>query len=476
MPEPNDAPQLEPAIIVIFGITGDLAQRFLLPALYHLIKEDLLHDKTEIIGTSRREISVEEMLSGTKLCTSEPNGVCDPAALQKMRDHFRMVRLDPTNDADYGALLQTMNGLEDTEGVCMNRLYYLSIPPQVYGPVIRHMGAEGLNGSCQHGNASSRLLIEKPFGYDTASARELIETMSRGFSEEQVFRIDHYLAKETVQNILTFRFQNPIFEALWNREHIERIEVSASEAIGIEGRAQFYEPLGALRDFIQSHLLQLLAIVTMDRPEAMGSRHIHASKQALLEQIRAVPATEIEEHAVRGQYEGYRAEVNNPGSATETFGGLRLFIDSPRWEGVPLVLWTGKKLAEKRTEVAVRFKSRSGEATNYLRMRIQPNEGIELDLLVKKPGFATELQPTAMDFSYQQNFGGHSHPDAYERVLVDAVRGDRTLFATGEEVMQAWRIVQPVLDAWSRPGNQLPEYPGGTAGATLIEPIENLLK
>lgn len=472
MPASNDTPKLEPAIIVIFGITGDLAQRYLLPALYHLIKEGLLHDKTEIIGTSRREISVEEMLSDAKLCASEPDGVCDPAALQAMRDHFRMVRLDPTNDEDYAELLQTMNSLEDTEGVCMNRLYYLSIPPQVYGPVIRHMSAKGLNGSCQHGNASSRLLIEKPFGYDTASARQLIETMSHGFSEEQIFRIDHYLAKETVQNILTFRFQNPIFEALWNREHIERIEISASEAIGIEGRAQFYEPLGALRDFIQSHLLQLLAIVTMDRPEAMDSRRIHASKQSLLEHIGAVPAANVDGHAVRGQYEGYRNEVNNPGSTTETFAGLRLFIDSPRWEGVPLVLWTGKKLAEKRTEVAVRFKSRAQETTNYLRLRIQPNEGIELDLVAKKPGFDTELQPTAMDFSYQQNFGGHAHPDAYERVLVDAVRGDRTLFATGEEVMQAWRIVQPVLDAWSRPDSSLPEYRSGTAGPSLIKSLD----
>jgi len=470
-PDPNRAPQLEPAVIVIFGVTGDLAQRYLLPALYHLIKEGLLHDKTEIIGTSRREITTEEMLSDTKLCASEPNGVCDPAALQKMRDRFRMVRLDPTDNKDYAELLRTMNGLEDTEGVCMNRLYYLSIPPQVYGPVIRHMSTEGLNGSCQHGNAGSRLLIEKPFGYDATSARELIETMSHGFSEEQVFRIDHYLAKETVQNILTFRFQNPIFEALWNREHIERIEVSASEAIGIEGRAQFYEPLGALRDFIQSHLLQLLAVVTMDRPEAMDSQHIHASKQALLQRIQAVPAGLVKNHAVRGQYAGYRDEVSNPGSMTETFAGLRLFIDSPRWGGVPLVLWTGKKLAEKRTEVAVRFKSRAQETTNYLRMRIQPNEGIELDLVAKKPGFDTELQPTAMDFSYQQNFGGHSHPDAYERVLVDAVRGDRTLFATGEEVMQAWRIVQPALDAWSRPEATLDEYAGGTDGAELARSL-----
>jgi glucose-6-phosphate 1-dehydrogenase len=467
MASDNENPKLEPAIIVIFGITGDLAQRYLLPALYHLMKEGLLHDKTEIIGTSRREIKAEEMLSDAKLCASEEGGVCDPAALQKMRDHFRMVQLDPTNGGDYSRLLKTMNGIEEEEGVCMNRLYYLSIPPQVYGPVIRHMGETGLNGSCQHDVATSRLLIEKPFGYDTKSAQELIETMGHSFSEEQTFRIDHYLAKETVQNILTFRFQNPIFEALWNQEHIERIEICASEAIGIEGRAQFYEPLGALRDFIQSHLLQLLAVVTMDRPEEMDSEHIHASKQTVLQQIKAVPASQVNEHTVRGQYEGYRDEVENPDSTTETFAGMRLFIDSQRWEGVPMVLWTGKKLVEKRTEIAIRFKSHDNEATNYLRMRIQPDEGIVLDLLAKKPGFEAELQPVAMDFSYQQNFDSHNHPDAYERVLVDAVKGDRTLFATGEEVMQAWRIVQPVLDAWGRQESMLEEYPGGIAGAEL---------
>lgn len=467
----SSSPKLEPAVIVIFGITGDLAQRYLLPALYHLIKDGLLHEKTEIVGTSRREITVEEMLSDVKLCANEPGGVCDPAALQKMRDHFRMLKLDPTNGDDYATLLQAVNDIEEAEGVCMNRLYYLSIPPQVYGPVIRHMGEKGLNGSCQHGVAASRLLVEKPFGYDSKSARELIETTARSFGEEQTFRIDHYLAKETVQNILTFRFENPIFEGLWNHEHIDRIEISASEAIGIEGRAQFYEPLGALRDFIQSHLLQLVALVTMDRPAGMDSEHIHDSRQTALKHIRAVPADRIDEQTVRGQYEGYRQEVGNPDSITETFAGLLVSIDNPRWENVPVVVWTGKKLSEKRTEITIRFKTKAGEATNYLRLRIQPDEGIELELLAKKPGFDTELQPVAMNFSYQQNFKGHDHPDAYERVLVDAVRGDRTLFATSEEVMQAWRVVQPVLDAWSRSASGLEEYAGGLTGAELAQQL-----
>lgn len=464
-------PQVEPSIIVIFGITGDLAQRYLLPALYRLMKNGLLNDKTEIIGTSRRSIDLDEIYNEVKLCVNEADGVCDPAALEKIRSHSRMIQMDPSNSDDYAKLLEIMNGVEDDLGVCLNRLYYLSIPPQVYGPLIRHMEEAGLNGSCQHGTAESRLLVEKPFGYDTASALQLINEIAAGFREEQTFRIDHYLAKETAQNILTFRFQNPIFEALWNRQHISHIEVYASEKIGIEGRAQFYEPLGAMRDFIQSHLLQLLAIVTMDRPAALDSEHIHESKQAVLKQVRAVAADRVEQDAVRGQYGGYRDEVGNPDSRTETFAGIRLSIDSERWKDVPIILWTGKNLAEKKTEVTVCFKSREGEAANYLRMRIQPNEGIELDLLAKKPGFNSELQPAAMDFSYRQNFGDDSYPDAYERVLIDAVRGDRTLFATGEEVMQAWRIVQPVLDNWERTDDGLTEYPAGISGDDLAQPL-----
>lgn len=471
MTDPSRIPKLEPSIIVIFGVTGDLSQRYLLPALYHLVKDGLLHEKTEIIGVSRRHIDPAELLNDTTLCSQEEDGICDPQALQKMREHFHMVQLDPSNGEDYARLLKTMNEYEDTEGVCMNRLYYLSIPPQVYGPVIKHMEAEELNTGCQHHVAESRILIEKPFGYDTKSAQVLIEELTHGFREEQTYRIDHYLAKETVQNILTFRFENPIFETLWNRNHISSIEVSASEKIGIEGRAQFYEPLGALRDFIQSHLLQLLAIVTMDRPAAMDSQNIHASKQAVLRQVRAVAADKINEDAVRGQYENYRQEVNNPNSRTETFAGIRLSVNSERWQNVPMTLWTGKQLAEKRTEVTVCFKGQDGEAANYLRMRIQPNEGIELDLLAKKPGFDNELQPAAMDFSYRNNFGSHEHPDAYERVLVDAVRGDRTLFATGEEVMQAWRIVQPVLDAWSRSAQGPDTYKGGSDGPALADGI-----
>jgi glucose-6-phosphate 1-dehydrogenase len=455
-------PQLEPAIIVIFGITGDLSRRYLLPSLYHLIKDGLLHEKTEIVGVTRGTLTTEELLDKVALCGDENDGVCDPEALKAMHTHTTMVQMDLTSSSDYTALHEKLDAIEKDNGVCMNRLYYLSIPPQVYMPVIRLLGKEGLNTSCQHGRAMTRLLVEKPFGFNLQTAKDLIHETAEVFGEEQIFRIDHYLAKETVQNILTFRFQNPIFEALWKQKYIASISISAHEKIGIEGRAAFYEPLGALRDFIQSHLIQVLAIVTMDKPDVFDSEHIHTSKQQVMQQIEPIPADRVAKRVIRGQYEGYRDEVNNAKSVTETYAGVTVYIDSPRWEGVPIRLSTGKALSERKTEVCVSFHGASGQTNNHLRFRIQPNEGIELDLLTKKPGFSDELETTAMDFSYNHDFENHGHPDAYERVLVDAVRGDHTLFATSEEVLASWRVLQPVLDEWAKRSDDLVFYKPGT--------------
>ncbi len=466
----SEQPSLSPTIIVIFGITGDLSHRYLLPALYHLFKDGLLHEQTEIVGISRKKMTARELLDQVELCVNESDKTCDPDTLNKMYSRSQMFEMDPVNPDDYVKLRALLDDIEKKHGICMNRLYYLSIPPQVYDPIITQMGKAGLNASCEHGKAMTRLLVEKPFGYDLVSAQSLITDTALVFGEEQIFRIDHYMAKETVQNILTFRFANPIFEALWNQEHIERIEISASEQITIEGRAQFYEPVGALRDFIQSHLLQVLAIVTMNKPETMDSEHIHISKQNVLDQVEPVPANMVNTHSVRAQYMGYKEEVSNPDSTTETFAGIRVRIDSERWRDVPIIIWTGKALNEKRTEICVYFKG-NGEQPNRLRFRIQPNEGIELDLLTKKPGFENSLQSVAMDFSYQQNFNNNDHPNAYERVLVDAVRGDHTLFSTSQEVLAAWRIVQPVISEWAKNSAGLSEYAVGTVGYDLVKPI-----
>lgn len=456
-------PNLEPAIIVIFGITGDLSRRYLLPSLYHLIKDGLLHEKTEILGVTRGTMTAHDLLGEVSIASDKDSAVPDPEALQKMRDCTTMFQMDLTNSDDYASLHQKLDDMETETGMCMNRLYYLSIPPQVYMPVIHLLGEQNLNTSCQHGKAMTRLLVEKPFGFDLQSADDLIKEISEVFGEEQIFRIDHYLAKETVQNILTFRFQNPIFESLWSQQYISDISISAYEKIGIEGRAAFYEPLGALRDFIQSHLLQILAIVTMDQPEILDSDHIHAAKQAALQSIESVPADKVTERAKRGQYEGYRDEVHNPESVTETYAAVTVYMNNPRWEGVPIHLSTGKALSERKTEIRIGFHGASNQSSNLLRFRIQPNEGIELDLITKKPGFTDEMQTTAMDFSYSHDFANQGHPDAYERVLVDAVRGDHTLFATSEEVLASWRVLQPVLDEWKKRSGDLIFYKPGAA-------------
>ncbi|MEK7594034.1 MAG: glucose-6-phosphate dehydrogenase [Patescibacteria group bacterium] len=454
----DGATKLEPAIIVIFGITGDLSQRYLLPSLYHLMKDGLLHEQTEILGITRGTTTTEELFEKVELCVNEIDKVCDPDALAAMHERTQMFQMNLDNAEAYEALHNKLDAIEEQKGICTNRLYYLSIPPQAYLPVIRQLGDKGLNKSCQHDKAATRLLVEKPFGFDLSSAEELISETAKVFDEDQIFRIDHYLAKETVQNILTFRFHNPIFESHWDNKHIASIDISAYEKIGIEGRAVFYEPLGALRDFIQSHLLQVLAIVAMDQPEVLDSEHIHASKKAVLDQVLPVPADKVSELAVRGQYEGYREEVKNPDSVTETFASLTVYIDSPRWQGVPIRISTGKGLNERKTEVNITFHNPPDPASNHLRFRIQPNEGIELDLVTKKPSYSHELQTTAMDFTYLDDFANNGHPNAYERVLVDAVRGDHTLFATSQEVLASWRVVQPVLDAWAKQSDDLLTY------------------
>lgn len=458
--------QLSPTILVIFGITGDLSHRYLLPALYHLFRDGHFHEQTEVVGISRRSMTAQDLLNGVDLSggDGDANNI-NQDDVSKLQDHIRMFEMDPVKPEDYLRLHDLLDQIETEKGICMNRLYYLSIPPQVYDPIITQMGNAKLNTSCAHGEAMTRLLVEKPFGYDLVSAQALITDTAQVFGEDQIYRIDHYLAKDTVQNILLFRFANPMFEALWNRDHIDSIEISASEQLTIEGRAQFYEPIGALRDFIQSHLLQILAIITMDEPEYLESENIHQAKQITLEKVKAVPADQVNTSTVRGQYKGYKQEVENPDSHTETFAGIRVQINTERWQDVPFIIWTGKALSEKKTEISIHFKGGS-EQPNYLRFRIQPNEGIELDLVTKKPGFDETLQPVVMDFSYQQNFN-----NAYERVLVDAVRGDHTLFATSVEVLAAWRIVQSVIDEWSKNSDSLIEYEPGTRGQDLIQKL-----
>ena len=462
--------ELAPATIVIFGVTGDLSKRKLLPSLYELEKNSLLHPKTRILGITRREISIADLLDEAKAGIRSEDGRVDNAVIDRLAKKIELYDMNAAQPGDYPGLKKHLDDIEDKAGICMNQLFYLAIPPQISATIIKQLGENGLNRGCdRHGNLS-HLLLEKPFGFDTTTAEELIDTTRRYFRERQLFRIDHYLAKETVQNLVTFRFRNPIFEDIWDNHHIKSITITADELLDIEGRANFYEQTGAMRDLIQSHLLHVMSVIMMDRPrDITDSDDIHACRQRVLDSIEPVPADRIQERALRGQYEGYKTEVGNTATWMETFAALKLYSRDVKWRDVPIYIRTGKGLAAKQTCVVVEFKPKTDdhEHTNQLVFYIQPDESIVVKLWVKKPGYDRTLQTAPMKFSYEQTFDSHGHPDAYERVLVDAIRGDNTLFATSDEVMSAWRILQPVLDAWSVNGNDLHVYAKGSEGPDL---------
>ncbi|HET9174288.1 MAG TPA: glucose-6-phosphate dehydrogenase [Candidatus Saccharimonadales bacterium] len=437
---------LDPTQLVIFGITGDLSRRYLLPALYHLCKDGLLPEQLVIIGTSRQALDLDDFLGHVEVCVLEQDKVCDPEVLNQLRALMRLVQLDPTNPEDYHKLKLTLDSVEDEFGTCMNRLYYLSIPPQLYAQVIQHLGEAELNASCAHGNALTRLVVEKPFGYDTPSAQELIDRTGQWFGEHQVFRIDHYLAKETVQDVLLFRQHNQSYETCWNSATIASIDIVAYEHLDVQGRS-FYDEIGALRDLIQSHLLQLLALTTMELPEKDSSDSFHASKEQLLAALGAFPADQVATHTTRGQYIGYRDEVGNADSMTDTFAALELTPPIPRWKNTTFRIATGKALDAKRTEIKVTLTD--GRAVHF---RIQP-----------EPRIAVDNDPSAVtDFSGVERPVNHPGADAYERVLIDAIRGDQTLFASSREVMACWHFVQPILDEWAKNAVALQPYEKGS--------------
>jgi glucose-6-phosphate 1-dehydrogenase len=461
---------LDPAILTIFGITGDLARRYLLPAIYQLAHNDLLPTTFKIVGVTRQALTTADIIQSFQKSLETAGIHYVPATLAKLEANLVVVSMDITDNEEYVRLKKELDTIEDSVGQCLHRLFYLSIPSTVYGPVVKRLGQHDLNQGCQHGSTDSRLLIEKPFGYDLNSAEELIKTLASSFSENQIYRIDHYLAKETVQNILTFRASNPLFQAVWSNQHIKRIIITAAESIGIEGRATFYEPIGALRDIVQSHLLQIAALVTMGIPDQLSATAIHTARQKLLESIQPPHPDDMAAKTVRGQYGSYRQEVENPDSQTETFAALELTIATPTWEGVPLILKTGKKLSAKTTEINIVFHEPAGAGhNNYLTMRLQPHEGIALDLRIKRPGFDVEMEHVTMEFDYHGLDA--EHPDAYERVLVDTMRGDQTLFATSAEVLASWHVVQPVLDAWQHNHVPLQTYISGSAGPDAAQKL-----
>lgn len=436
--------KLPPTILVVFGITGDLSQRYLLPALAEVAKATQLPKDFRVLGISRRDVSAAEVL-GRRYKT--------------LASFTQVFQMNLEDAEDYRGLRKK---LADTSKEVKRRpqvIFYFAVPPVATLGIIRHLGQAGLN------HARTKLLLEKPFGFDLQSARVLIAQTSKFFPEDQIYRIDHYLAKEMAQNIVVFLGSNSLFRDSWSNQSIEKIDVIVAEKIDIEGRAQFYESTGALRDIIQSHLLQLAALTLM-KPctgvfeyEELPGRRL-AALQAL--------SIDTSKPILRAQYNGYQKEVKNPGSTTETFVGLTLKSADPRWQGVPIVLASGKNLNDKLTEIRIYFKKQDASEINMLKLRVQPREGIELDLWIKEPGYDRRLKQKPLAFTYEQHYG--RLPDAYERVLVDAIRGSHSLFASSSEVLESWRILEPVQKRWSMMSRDLFFY---KAGSTLEEVLYN---
>jgi glucose-6-phosphate 1-dehydrogenase len=474
---------VHPTALVIFGGTGDLAHRKLLPALYNLAHEGALPERFDLIGIARREQTHEQFRaiareSIERFSRRRP----DPDVLDGLLGDMRYVS-GTFDDRDvYSALNTTLGEFDERAGSRLNRIFYLSTAPEFFPVIAEALGAAGLN---EADGAECRIVIEKPFGYDLASARQLNADVLSVFDESQVFRIDHYLGKETVQNLMALRFANALFEPVWNRNFIDQVQITAADDIGIEGRAGYYEGAGALRDLVQNHMMQLLALLTMEPPAAFEANRLRDEKLKVLEAIVPPAVAEVPSLAVRAQYgpgesggaqvPGYRSEEGvAPDSRTETFAGLRLHVSNWRWAGVPFYLRTGKRLARKVTEIAVilkpvphlAFQSRGsiGVQANQIVLTVQPDEGVSVSLGAKIPGATMRIRPVNMEFRYGTSFVSES-PEAYERLILDAMRGDATLFTRNDEIEALWGIIDPILTAWHEDtGSPIPQYPAGSSG------------
>ncbi|MDY0263263.1 glucose-6-phosphate dehydrogenase [Syntrophotalea acetylenica] len=468
----------EPCTFVIFGATGDLARGKLLPALYHLDAAGRLHPGTRILTTGRRHPDRDAWLSETRADLSGTvRGGLQQEVFTRFADRVDYMQGD-LRQADFYKQLQAR--LADRQGFPADTAFYMALGASDYAGVIENLDRVAL---LEEQSGWRRVVIEKPFGNDLQSAAILQQKLSNHLREEQIYRIDHYLGKETVRNILVFRFGNVLMEPLWNRDTIDHIQIIHAEPQGIGKRGATYDASGALRDMIQSHLLQLLTFVAMESPVSMAAEALHAEKLKVLKSIRPIPADRIGDYAVRGQYDAgkvgpdafiaYRDEGRVAAdSHTETFAALKLHIDNWRWAGVPFLLRTGKRMTAKQAMVAICFKQppqqffRSShircDASNWLLIGIQPNECLRLEMTVKAPGEALATRQTALDAAFRK--ADETVNDAYEELLLDIVRGDRSLFLSYEEVTQAWQIIDPVLKAWSKPGEDLHLYPAGSWG------------
>ena len=475
-------------VVVIFGASGDLTRRKLIPALYNLALEKRLPERFAVVGYARSEMTDEVFRDKMREAVEEfsRTGLKDGETWNRFASTLYFVRGGYDGGDGFSKLKEFVDGFDRGSRVLPVRIFYLAIPPDLYGTAIERIAAAGLaTKESTDGEARTRLVVEKPFGTDLQTARELNRRIHEVFDERQIYRIDHYLGKETVQNIMVLRFANAVFEPIWNRRYVDHVQITAAETVGVENRGGYYEQAGVVRDMFQNHLLQLLCMTAMEPPVGLDADSVRDEKGKLLKSVRPVASEEVGTAAVRGQYGpgrmdgqevvGYRQE---PGvaknSTTVTYAAIRFFIDNWRWEGVPFYLRSGKRLAKRVTEVAIEFKrpplllfkSHAVEDVNpnVLVMRIQPDEGVSLTFEVKPPGHDMVIRPLSLDFSYAEAFG-NSPPEAYETLLEDCIEGDSTLFTRHDWVELAWSLVDPIIQVWnlSKPRN-FPNYEAGSWG------------
>src|SRR5262245_6144917 len=473
---------IHPTTLVIFGGTGDLAHRKLLPAIYNLAHEGALPERFNLIAVSRSEMNSDEYHrlareSIQKYSRRPP----DAQVLDKLLEQVRYVPGTFDDDAVFKSLGDELGRFDEEAGLPFNRIFYLSTSPAFFAQIIDKLGQNGLD---RHEDAEVRVVIEKPFGTRASEAGALNRQVLSVLDESQVYRIDHYLGKETVQNMLAFRFTNGMFEPIWNRKFIDYVQITAAEDLGIGTRAGYYDSAGALRDLVQNHMLQLLTLLCMEPPVTFSADHVRDEKVKVLQAIHPPTPEDVPDITVRAQYtagmaegkevSGYLDEEGVPAdSTTETYVGLKFEVDNWRWAGVPIYLRTGKRLARKITEIAVTLRpvphlafqaeGSVGVQPNQLIMTMQPNEGVSLSLGAKIPGTRMRIRPVNMEFLYGTAFLSQS-PEAYERLIMDAMRGDATLFTRDDEVEAQWRLCDPILEAWSHLSGPLPTYEAGSSG------------
>lgn len=474
----------EPCVVVIFGASGDLTKRKLVPALYNLAQERLIPSEVAIVGLARTEMSDDEFRAQLKEALTSIGGEAriDETLWQSFSQKIFYMQGDVNDAASYETLKEKLAEVDKEYGTRGNRLFYLSTAPQFFGVVAEQLKQADMT-KAQKGNWV-RVIVEKPFGYDLESAKKLNNELAKCFKEEQIYRIDHYLGKETVQNLLVFRFANSIFEPLWNRQYIDHVQITNAEAVGVEGRGGYYEGAGVVRDMLQNHVFQVLSLIAMEPPATLDANAVRDEKIKAMMAVRPIAKESVDEFAVRGQYGagyvlgddvvGYRQETGvDKESSTETFAALKLYFDNWRWADVPFYIRSGKRLTKRMTEIAIRFKDvphrlfQSVEdelEPNWLIIRVQPHEGITLRFGAKLPGQATRIRQVNMDFRYGSSFGVEV-PEAYQRLLLDCMLGDSTLYARRDMVERGWEIVTPILEAWKQPAkDSFPNYEAGSNG------------